>query len=117
MLWATCHFNMDINALLSSMAEVKQMEESPRAKAAQTVSTGETAQSPVESVTEKKAKDPEKVAAAGAAARKQRKSDCSNSFCQPRNHYVRATQRKQTQKTENAQTNGPVNKITRPLPR
>ena len=43
--------NFDIDALLSSMAKVKQMAESPRAKPAQTVSTGEPAQSPVERVT------------------------------------------------------------------
>ena len=47
------------------------MAERPRANPAQTVSTGEPAQSPVEKVTEKKAKDPKKVATgrAGAAAR------------------------------------------------
>ena len=44
---------------------------SPRAKPAERVSTGEPAQSPVERVTEKKAKDPKMVATgrAGAAAR------------------------------------------------
>ena len=47
------------------------MAESPRAKPAETVATGEPPQSPVERVTEKKAKDRKKVAAgrAGAAAR------------------------------------------------
>ena len=49
------------------------------------MSTGEPAQSPIESVTEKKAKDPKVAAAgcAGAAARRKRKNDCSNSFRQP----------------------------------
>ena len=49
--------------MLSSMTEIKQTEESPQAKPAET-------HSPVERVREKKEKDPKKVAAgrAGAAA-------------------------------------------------
>ena len=99
------------------MTEVKQITESPQAKPAQTVSTGEPAQSPVERVTEKKAKDPKRWRRACRRCRPNTKYDCSNSFRKPRNLYVRATRRKQTQKTENAQTNGSVNKVTRPLPR
>ena len=69
---------MDIDALLSSMTEIRQMARSPQAKPVQTVSTrastAEPAQSPVKRVTEKKAKDPKKVAAgcARAAARQKR---------------------------------------------
>ena len=60
------------------MTEIKQTEESPQAvtveRPAETASAAEPAQSPVERVTEKKAKDPKKVAAghAGAAARHER---------------------------------------------
>ena len=70
--------NLDIDALLLSMTEIRQMADSPQAKPAQTVSTwglpAEPAQSPVERLTEKKAKDPKMVAAgrAGAAARQKR---------------------------------------------
>ena len=60
------------------MTEIKQTEESPQAvpveRPAETTSPAEPAYSPVERVTEKKAKDPKKVAArrAGAAARQKR---------------------------------------------
>ena len=56
--FTTSTVNLDIDALMSSMTEIKQMTESPRAKLAQTVSAGEPAQSPVERVTKKKVKDP-----------------------------------------------------------
>ena len=60
------------------MTEIKQTEESPQAvpveRPAETASPAEPAYSPVERITEKKAKDPKKVAArrAGAAARQKR---------------------------------------------
>ena len=60
------------------MTEIKQTEESPQAvpveRPVKTVSPAEPAHIPVERVTEKKAKDPNKVAAgrAGAAARQKR---------------------------------------------
>ena len=60
------------------MTEIKQTEESPQEvpveRLAETALPAEPAYSPVERVTEKKAKDPKKVAAgrAGAAARQKR---------------------------------------------
>ena len=68
------------------------------------------AHSPVERVTDKKAKDPKKVQALPPG-----KNDCSNSFRRPRNHYVHQSaqltttarlllQRKRSR--QNAQTNG-----------
>ena len=69
---------MNIDALLSSLTEIKQTEDSPQAvpveRSAETASPAEPAHSPVERVTEKKTKDSKKVTAgrAGAAARQKR---------------------------------------------
>ena len=94
------------------------MVESPRAKPPETVSTGEPAQSPVERVTEKKAKDPKKVAPGvqSLPPEQLRKNDCSNGFRHPRNHYARATARLpeflQRKRTGNAQANGQTLTVT-----
>ena len=57
--------NLDINALLSLMTEIKQTAESPQAVPmewpAETALQSEPAHSSIKSVTEKKAKDPKKV--------------------------------------------------------
>ena len=90
------------------MTEIKQTEQSPQVKSAETDSPAEPAHSPVERVTEEKAKDPKRVAAGRAGAAAWQK-DCSNSFRQPKNHYVRTTARlllRRKRNRRNAQTNG-----------
>ena len=62
-----CQFGHRCPAVINE--EIKQMAESPQAKPAQTVSTGEPAQGPLERKTEKKGKDPKKRWRPGAAAR------------------------------------------------
>ena len=81
--------NLDIGVLLLSMTEIKQTAESPQTvpveRPAVTASPAEPAH--VERVTEKKAKDQKKWRP-GVQALPPGKSGCSNSFRQPRNHYV-----------------------------
>ena len=71
------------------MTEIKQAEESPQTvpveQPAETASPAEPAH--VERVTEKKGKDPKRWRP-GVQALPPGKSDCSNSFRQPRNHSV-----------------------------
>ena len=89
------------------------MAESPQAvpgeRPAETASPAEPAH--VERVTKKIAKDPKKVEP-GVQALPPGKSDCSNSFKQPKNHYVHLsaqltkTARLFLQRKQSTQTNG-----------
>ena len=71
------------------MTEIKQTAESPQAvpveRLEETASPAKPAH--VERVTKKKAKDPKRWRP-GVQALPPGKSDCSNNFRQPRNHYV-----------------------------
>ena len=100
------------------MTEIKQTEEGPQAvpveRPAETASPAEPAHSPVERVTQKKAKDPKKVAArrAGAAARQKRLLDQLQAAKESLRPQVSAAdndgkslvQRRRSR--QNAQTNG-----------